>query len=138
MEEMRWFSSAMLDVLAVIVIKLGFGLALQLKSAKLLTCFCYKITWHVQDQPHRAIWTLQFHHLLDPYGGNEMVQQCYYACGVGVLAVNKLGFGLALAEIFQTLDMLLRQDHMASPKSATSSLGPHEGLLYPCATSALV
>jgi hypothetical protein len=33
MEEMRWFSSAMLGVLAVI--EIGFGLALQLKSAKL-------------------------------------------------------------------------------------------------------
>jgi hypothetical protein len=33
MEEMKWFSSAMLGVLAVN--KLGFGLALQLKSVKL-------------------------------------------------------------------------------------------------------
>jgi hypothetical protein len=59
MEEMKWFSSAMLGVLAII--NLGFGLALHLKSAKLLACGCPKITWHVQDQPHRAIWTLQHH-----------------------------------------------------------------------------
>ena len=34
MEEMKWFSSAMLGVLAAN--NLGFGLALQLKSAQLL------------------------------------------------------------------------------------------------------
>jgi hypothetical protein len=44
---------------------LGFGLA---RSAKR--------TWHVQNQPHRAFITLQ-HHSLDPYGRNEMGQQCH-------------------------------------------------------------
>jgi hypothetical protein len=40
---------------------------------------------------------------------------------LGVLAVNKIGFGLALAEICQTLGVRLCQDHMACPKSATQS-----------------
>ena len=78
MEEMKWFSSALLGVLAAD--KLGFGLCM----AEICQTFgqrhsANKKAWHVQNQPHRDIiaW---YHHSLDPYGGNEMVQQCLAWC----------------------------------------------------------
>jgi hypothetical protein len=57
---------------------LGFDFAwLWLKSAKLLASNdSAKRAWHVQNQPHRAFITWQ-HHSLDPYGGNEKVQQWF-------------------------------------------------------------
>jgi hypothetical protein len=57
---------------------LGFGFAwLWLKSAKLLASNdSVKRAMHIENQPHRAFITWQ-HHSLDPYGGNEMVQQWF-------------------------------------------------------------
>ena len=58
---------------------------LWLKSAKellLLARGSANQTCHVQNQPHRAFMACQ-HHSLDPYGGNEMVQQCLAWCAGG-------------------------------------------------------
>jgi hypothetical protein len=58
MEEMKWFSSAMLGVLAAR--NLGFLAGLWLKSAKPLTLASSSANeaCHVQNQPHRASLTL--------------------------------------------------------------------------------
>jgi hypothetical protein len=76
MEEMKWFGSDFLAVLVAINLGFGFNLA---KSAKLLAGNSAKRAWHVQNQPHRALITWQ-HHSFDPYGGDEMVQQCFPFC----------------------------------------------------------
>jgi hypothetical protein len=56
MEKRKWFNNAMLGVL--VANNLVFGLALRLKSAKLLTSSSATWTWHVQNQPHRAFPSL--------------------------------------------------------------------------------
>jgi hypothetical protein len=48
------------------------------KSAKLVASNSAKKAWHVQNQPHRAFITWQEYHPLEPYGGNEMVQQWFF------------------------------------------------------------
>jgi hypothetical protein len=53
MEQMKWFSSAMLGVLAV---NTSMLLAwLWLKSAKLLSSTSATGVWHDQNHPHRAL-----------------------------------------------------------------------------------
>jgi hypothetical protein len=77
MEEMKWYGSGFLAVLAAN--NLGFGFTL----AEIRQTFdqqqCQEGAWRVQNQPHRAFITWQ-HHSLDPYGGNEMVQQWFPCC----------------------------------------------------------
>jgi hypothetical protein len=55
---------------------------LWLKYAKLLASKSIKRTWHVQNQPYGA-FIAWWHHSSDPYGGNEMVQQCWFLSCTG-------------------------------------------------------
>jgi hypothetical protein len=56
MEEMKWFSSAMLGVLAANNLMVWLGCCLNLPN--FLNSCSAKETWHVQNQPDRALSTL--------------------------------------------------------------------------------
>jgi hypothetical protein len=77
-------------------------------------------TCSVQNQWHRAFPTW-FHRSLDQYGGNEI---WFSSALLGVLAANNLGFGLNLAEIYQSQPFGQQQCHrdMVCPKSVAQSL----------------
>jgi hypothetical protein len=77
---------------------------LWLKSAKLLASDSTKRTWQVN-----GAFIGWWHHSLDPYRGNEMVQQCWF---LGVLVSYFFGIGLALAEICQTFGQRQYQEDM--------------------------
>ena len=116
MEEMKWFSSALLGVQAAD--KLGFGLAL----AGISLFFgqrpvpnrhgMSKIS-HTEPSQHCNIihWT----HMED--------MKWFSSALLGVLAANSLGFGLALAETRKTpFGQQQCQGKMTCPNSATQSL----------------
>jgi hypothetical protein len=50
-DEMKWFSSSMVGVLAAKNLSIGLALA---EICQTFACGSDKSTWHVQNQPHRA------------------------------------------------------------------------------------
>jgi hypothetical protein len=92
MEEMKWFSSAILGVGVLAVNKPGFGLALAeiYQTSGMWLCQGHMACPRSATQSPLDIATS----LMNPYGGNEMVQQCHAWCWCA--GCKHLGFGLAL------------------------------------------
>jgi hypothetical protein len=97
MEEMKWFSSAMLGVLTAN--NLGFDLAL----AKICQMFCQQ-QWAV-TRAHgisKISHTEPSHHCTITHWTHMEEMKWFSSSVLGVLTANNLGIGLALAEICQT------------------------------------
>ena len=116
MEEMEWFSSALLGVKAAN--NLGFGLAL----AEICQTFGTAAVPQGHDMSKTSHTELSKHHGITRW--THMDEMKWSSCGfLAYMATNILGFGLALAEICQTFGQQQQsQEGIVCPKSAPQSI----------------